>query len=420
MTSQEQSVINEAKSFVTTLFTNDLSESFVFHNLDHTLNVVKASETIASKYSLTETEYFSLILASWFHDTGYVNGKTFGHEDASKKYATDFMKQQDLDEEVIKKVNNCILATKMPQTPSNNIERIICDADLYHLGDNDFDDKNKLLRKEINMLQDEKLSKKEWRKKNIDFLRRHRYFTEYGQQFLEPVKQKHLHELLSGLDKKDKKEIDEEVAQPQVLAPNVPEDIEGLEKSEEKIKKKQKEVKLPERGIVAMFRIMSQNHVNLSEMADSKANIMISVNTIVMSIMVSLLLGKLQFYPEFILPTVILIFVCLGAVVFAILATRPNITGGTFTKEDIAEKKINLLFFGNFFRMKLYDYEWAMMEMMKDREYLYGSMTKDIYFLGIVLARKYRLLRISYNIFMFGLIIAVFSFAIAFLFSDSY
>jgi hypothetical protein len=164
-----------------------------------------------------------------------------------------------------------------------------------------------------------------------------------------------------------------------------------------------------------MFRIMSENHVNLSSMADSKANIMISINTIVISILVSVLLGKLQFYPQYIIPTIILMVVCLGAIVFSILATRPNISGGTFTQDDIREKKINLLFFGNFYNMSLPDYDWAMKEMMQDKDYLYASMIKDIYFLGVVLARKYKLLRIAYSIFMFGLIAAIVAFGIAML-----
>jgi hypothetical protein len=163
---------------------------------------------------------------------------------------------------------------------------------------------------------------------------------------------------------------------------------------------------------------MSESHNNLSQMADSKANIMISVNTIVISIMVSVLLGKLQFYPEFIIPTIILVGVCLTAVVFAILATRPNISGGTFTREDIQNKQVNLLFFGNFYNMQLPDYDWAMKEMMNDKDYLYGSMIKDIYFLGVVLARKYKFLRWSYSIFMYGLIAAILAFAIAFIFSS--
>jgi hypothetical protein len=133
--------------------------------------------------------------------------------------------------------------------------------------------------------------------------------------------------------------------------------------------------------------------------------------------MVSLLLGKLQFYPEYIVPTIILVLVCLSAVIFAILATRPNISGGTFTKEDIQNKQINLLFFGNFFKVALPDYDWAMKEMMNDKDYLFGSMIKDIYFLGIVLARKYKLIRISYNIFMFGLVISILAFGIAFVLS---
>ena len=65
--------------------------------------------------------------------------------------------------------------------------------------------------------------------------------------------------------------------------------------------------------------------------------------------------------------------------------------------------------------MELPDYDWAIKEMMQDKDYLYGSMIKDIYFLGVVLARKYKLLRIAYNIFMFGLITAIAAFGIAML-----
>ncbi|MCG7859732.1 DUF5706 domain-containing protein, partial [Flavihumibacter sediminis] len=64
-------------------------------------------------------------------------------------------------------------------------------------------------------------------------------------------------------------------------------------------------------------------------------------------------------------------------------------------------------------KMDLKEYEWGMKEMMNDSEYLYDSMIKDIYYLGKVLARKYHYLRISYNVFMYGLVVAVLSFAIA-------
>jgi hypothetical protein len=108
-----------------------------------------------------------------------------------------------------------------------------------------------------------------------------------------------------------------------------------------------------------------------------------------------------------------LVCTCLVTIVFAILATRPSIASGKFTRDDIKEKKTNLLFFGNFHSMDLKDYEWGMREMMKDYEYLYGSMIKDIYFLGKVLARKYRFLRLAYTFFMFGFTVSIITFIIA-------
>jgi hypothetical protein len=162
-----------------------------------------------------------------------------------------------------------------------------------------------------------------------------------------------------------------------------------------------------------MFRTTSSNHFELSSLADSKSNIMISVNSIIISVALTVLLARLAFYPQYIIPTVVLLIVCLSSIIFAILATRPSINKGRFTEEDIRNKKTNLLFFGNFHRMKLDEYQWAMNEMLKDREYLYDSMIKDIYYLGVVLAKKYKFLRISYTIFMYGIIAAVIAFAVA-------
>jgi hypothetical protein len=104
----------------------------------------------------------------------------------------------------------------------------------------------------------------------------------------------------------------------------------------------------------------------------------------------------------------------LVTIVFAILSTRPNISGGRFNKEDIKQNKVNLLFFGNFYNMDLEDYEWAIGELMRNDEHLYGTMIKDQYSLGKVLAKKYKLLRIAYNVFMVGIIISVLAFILAF------
>lgn len=413
-----RSLIPLSEQYVVKVFSEKIGKDLAYHSFDHTHEVVSHVELIADNYSLNELDHTAVIVAAWFHDTGYSTGQRKVHEEESQRIASEFLSKHDAPPELIEKVKGCILATRMPQSPTSLIEQIICDADLFHLGTDDFAEKNKLLRQEINNVSPQKVDKKEWRKLNMEFLERHRYFTDYARELLEPQKKRHLNELQAKLGIKKKNLPPEPIVDHKVAAEPAEQ---AFNKAEDPIKteenKKAKAAKT-ERGVVAMFRIMSESHNNLSQMADSKANIMISVNTIVISIMVSVLLGKLQFYPEFIIPTIILVGVCLTAVVFAILATRPNISGGTFTREDIQNKQINLLFFGNFYNMQLPDYDWAMKEMMNDKDYLYGSMIKDIYYLGVVLARKYKFLRWSYSIFMYGLIAAIVAFAIAFIFSS--
>ena len=161
-----------------------------------------------------------------------------------------------------------------------------------------------------------------------------------------------------------------------------------------------------------MFRTTSTNHIRLSSMADSKANIMISVNAIIISVLLSVLLRKLEDYPNFILPAIIFLATSVTTIVFSVLATRPNVTSGRFTDLDIRSKKANLLFFGNFHQMSYQEYEDGMETIMQNGEYLYSNMIHDIYNLGVVLGRKYRLLRIAYNTFMYGIVASVLAFII--------
>ena len=140
------------------------------------------------------------------------------------------------------------------------------------------------------------------------------------------------------------------------------------------------------------------------------------MNAIIISISLSTLLPKLDNPSNnyLIIPSIIFILFIVASMILSILATRPNVTQGKFSKEDVKNKKVNLIFFGNFHKMSLQEFEWAMDEMMKDRDYLYGSLTKDLYFLGLVLNRKYNLLRTTYTVFMIGIIASVIAFGIAF------
>jgi hypothetical protein len=129
--------------------------------------------------------------------------------------------------------------------------------------------------------------------------------------------------------------------------------------------------------------------------------------------LLSILLRKLEDNPNLIFPTTLLLVVCVTTLVFCILATRPSLPKGIFTQQDIDNKKVNLLFFGNFYKMSFEEYSGGMNAMMNDRDFLYGSLTRDVYSQGIVLGHKYRLLRKGYNIFMFGIVASVLAFVIA-------
>jgi hypothetical protein len=114
-----------------------------------------------------------------------------------------------------------------------------------------------------------------------------------------------------------------------------------------------------------------------------------------------------------VIPAILLLLVNLVTIVFAILATRPVVPSGEFTEQDVRTKNVNLLFFGNFYKMQLSDYMAGMAKIINDQEFLYESLVRDVYGQGIVLGRKYRLLRVSYNVFMFGLILSVIAFVVA-------
>jgi len=398
-------LLSQVRNYVTELFTQQVKPELVFHSLSHTEDVAEACSYMADHYQLNEEDRLVLMLAAWFHDTGYSVGNGQGHEEKSVKIAVDYLKSQGVEEKLVQRVSSAIEATKMPQTPVSLTEKILCDADLFHLSTKDFKAKSSLLKQEREFLVGQEIPKKDWRKNNIVFLENHKYFTSYGNENLEPKKLENLKSLRKKKDQKEEdQQAEEQEAFPYLFAQA------AVSKEQQKVAEKN-----VERGVQTMFRTTSTNHLELSSLADGKANIMISVNAIIISVVLTILLVRLPYYPNYILPTIVLMATCLGAMIFSILATRPSINSGVFNEDDIRAKKTNLLFFGNFHQMKLEEYEWGMNELLKDRDYLYNSMIKDIYFLGVVLAKKYKLLRISYTIFMFGLVLSVIAFVIGFM-----
>lgn len=387
-------LIEQSEDFVSNLLKDKLSNLYSYHNFNHTLTVVNAVKELCKKEEVNDDEKEMLLIAAWFHDTGYITGYE-NHENESVKIATAFLKEKEQSDEFIAKVSNLIMSTVKEYIPKTHLEKIIKDADFAHLMGAEYATTCELLRIELKNTWNLNFSNEEWAKENLNFLlNKHRFYTDYAQRKWQPLKEKNLLQVQKKIKKQAKKAADA---------------VEAENKKNNKIEK-------PDRGVDTLFRVTLGNHTRLSGIADSKANILLSVNAIIISIALSSIIPKLDSpkNAHLVIPTFIMLMSSVITIIFAILSTRPKVTTGVFTREDIEAKKINLLFFGNFYKMPLEEYDWAMNEMMKDRDYLYSTMIKDLYYLGLVLQRKYKLLRIAYNFFMIGIIITVISFVIAF------
>ncbi|MEP6611926.1 MAG: Pycsar system effector family protein [Mucilaginibacter sp.] len=414
-----QLLLEQAQDYVLTFYKTHDTSTLLYHNRNHTEDVVAAAIKIANHYQLSDEDFFIVMAAVWFHDLGYMVDMAI-HEEKGAELARQFFTEQHVDKKLVGLIKSCIMATKMPQAPKTLLEEIVCDADLFHLGTDEFKEKDKLLRKEIQLLHHVEISKAHWYAKSITFLESHSYHTDFCRLLLNATKEKNLEYLKKRLAKDEKelaKDEKKEAKQEMKFDTTIVEDSHltpvPYDKKTDGGKKKVKDEDKPEKGIETMFRISSSNHQRLSDMADNKAHIMITVNSIILSAVLSLLLRRLSEYGYLVVPTFILLAVSLLAMTFSILSTRPSVPSGIFTRDDVDNQKVNLLFFGNFYKATLDDYNYGMQKMMLDKDFLYGSLIRDVYAQGVVLGRKYRLLRIAYNIFMFGLIISVIAFIIA-------
>ncbi len=390
--------IQKAEHFVLNLFKDKLSGAFTYHNLKHTLRVVSAGKELSASENLSDTERQAIALATWFHDTGYVEGEK-NHEEKSAEIFRTFSREESLGTELTELTESLIRITEITRIPQTIPEFIIRDADAAHFADERYFKISEQLKKEWATTQGKHFTDLEWLEGNLEMLvKKHRFYSVYANENWQRKKEENIALLREKIN---------ELKQPIQNAKTV-------EETEKKQKKDKKEK--TERGVETMFKITAANHTKLSQIADSKANILLSVNAIIISISLSTLIPKLDSpgNAHLIVPTFVLLSFSVTSIIFAILSTRPKVTQGAFTRKQVDEQKINLLFFGNFYKMPYDDYQWAMNQMMKDPEYLYNSMIKDLYYLGLVLHRKYKLLRITYNIFMAGIILSSIAFVYGF------
>ena len=206
---------------------------------------------------------------------------------------------------------------------------------------------------------------------------------------------------------------------PEALDVAVPTDLATLPEKKKKKKKKKKVEINPDdpdtlfkslgqtRGVETLFRTSYRVNMDLTALADSKANIMISINGLMVSILIASIAPKVDANPWLLIPTSVFLVGCLISLIFAVLSARPRVQSRVISLEESRRHHTNLLFFGNFAHLTQDDFLMAMKERMADPVDLYTMMLSDVYGIGSVLQRKYALLRASYGAFIVALVVGV-------------
>lgn len=288
--------------------------------------------------------------------------------------------------------------------PESTAEAAFQDAVTLHYASKKFSKRLEQLWKE-QQATGQKISKNDWYKTQLVHLETHRYFTPLGKEKWEKRKAENIAALQKEVKKMDK-QLD--VALMQELQV----DSEKLKSLKKKLSKVEDS---PERGVETWFRTASRNLYTRRQIVDTKSNIMITMNAIIISVMLGNVYPQLNDNPHLIWAITPMILTNVLSIAYAIFATRPVLANGFFTKEEVDAKTVRLTTFDDFYQVPLPDYEWAVKEMLQDRDFLYDTLIRDMHRLGLDLAVRYKNIRLSYQVFLGGLIISLLSFGSCYL-----
>ena len=381
---KEVSFFSKAKEYVRGRFNDDLDPMYLFHNYAYSEEIADKAEELAEAAELDDPTAERLKIAALFYPLGY----TGGPENFAERSAQELKKFAAKENYDAGDAPAWIIAVPDAKPKSDFMVRLLHDAAWSWLGRKRYDRRSDLLQLEREAIAGKEGDPVVFGHDMQEFLLRFNYLTDEGKAEFDKRRRKNVSKQQSNNYKIQQKEV------------------------------KAKTGKNFGRGIDTMYRTAFRNHINLSRIADDKANMMISINTIILSILIAISGAGLSFFeelffssPEFLAPIIILLLSSLTAVIFAVFSARPKVTEYRIKKRKLLEsKEASLLYFGNFLKIEKSDFIRYLSEMKMDQDSLYDDLARDLYDLGQVLHRKYLLLTISYNTFIGGLALAVLTF----------
>ena len=170
----EKSLLLEVEAYAANFITEQVPDQYAYHDVQHTINVVAAVKEIGEEINLSDREMDILVLAAWFHDMGYDKG-SLNHEERSARYAEEYLSRTSFPEQDLEQIKGCIMATCMPHNPATLLQKVICDADLSHLGKKIYWDRCSRVRQELTLSKNIMMNEQECVDFELDFITKHRY-----------------------------------------------------------------------------------------------------------------------------------------------------------------------------------------------------------------------------------------------------
>jgi F0F1-type ATP synthase assembly protein I len=402
--SSAKSTTRLAQEKVLEIFNRREEPRLVFHNYALAAEIAARAAEIAKAEGLEAAEAEAAQIAAWFLLSGFVNDYSQPYEH-SLAHARQFLEDIDYTAAGRKLVFDAVRTFGDKRSPNTPVESVVTDAYNLSVFAIDFIERSPLMKLERELLMGQALDRRDWTRWQLQSLLRTSLYTHFAKTNFQQQLSQQINEQKKRSGKNEAPALGIEDGDPMPDEEPTLRPFQDLEK------------KLPTRATQTFFRANYRNHINLSAIADNKANIMISVNSILISVLISMLTYRniSETNPMVLLPVIIFLVTGLASLIFAVLSARPKVTMLNYPGADKAHLKRNIIFFGNFVHLDLEEYEEAMDALFRDDELLYGNMTRDLYYLGKVLDKKYRYLSISYNIFMVGFVATVSTFLFALL-----
>ncbi|MFK7933556.1 MAG: Pycsar system effector family protein [Saprospiraceae bacterium] len=377
----QETLVAKADTYIQQLLDNQLDEHYIYHNWDYTANAKESALAIGQKANLEATQLTNVILAVLFHRSG--NIKTYYDFPAeSVKIMQDFLQKENYPAEQIDKIAQCIELLDNENKPADITEEVFLDAINSHLGQKRFAKKAGDLKQEKAHFLNQKEVPQVWLKKQEKKIKEISFQTKAAKKLFKK-QAKNNRKKLKAKRKRQEQKIEK-----------APRPLNGSSEAR------------------MMFKTALRNNIDLTNIADNKANIMLSINAIIITLAMPLLAGFIVKQPTLLYPISVLLITCVVTVIFATLATRPIKMDGTLSNADILDPQNNLFFFGNFYKIPLPKYQNYIRQVLKSDQALESSIINDLYYLGVALGHKFHLLRICYLVFMVGITLSVITFGV--------